>query len=60
MESKERMYASQRVAKAMSEAFGNEGTPFKAQMRPSKDVSLFIKKIEAAHERASRSKLTFP
>ena len=59
MASKGPVYASQKIAKDMARIFGDTAKSVRVQMRPSKDVSTFIKKVESARKITGRSRLKF-
>ena len=52
------VYASPRIAKALTKVFGRASS-IKVTMRASKDISRFIRKLDAANRKAAKSSLHF-
>jgi hypothetical protein len=52
------LYASPRIAKALTKVFGRASS-IKVTMRATKDVSRFIRKLDAANKKAAKSSLHF-
>jgi hypothetical protein len=52
-------FTSPRIAKEMSRVFGSEAKTFSVEIKHRRIVGDFVRKIEAAHKRAEKSKLVF-
>lgn len=52
-------YSSPKIAKALSERFGTSRPSFKVEMKYTREVGAFIKKVQAAHRCTNDSKLVF-
>lgn len=52
------LYASPRIAKELTKVFGRASS-IKVTMRATKDVSKFIRKLDAANKKAAKSNLHF-
>ncbi len=52
------VYASPRLAKELTKVFGRASS-IKVTMRATKDVSNFIRKLDAANKKAAKSSLHF-
>ena len=52
------LYASPRIAKELTKVFGRASS-IKVTMRATKDVSKFIRKLDAANKKAAKSSLHF-
>lgn len=52
-------YASPKIVREFGKVFGDKASAVHATMRRSKDVPRFIRKVEAAHKKAAKSKLQF-
>ncbi len=52
-------YASPKIVKNLAKVFGKSFSAVKVTMRANKDVSSFIRKVEAARKRAAKSRLHF-
>jgi hypothetical protein len=52
------LYASPRIAKALTKVFGRASS-IRVTMRATKDVSRFIRKLDAANKKAAKSSLHF-
>jgi hypothetical protein len=52
------LYASPRIAKELTKVFG-QASAVSVTMRPTKDVSKFIRKLDAATKKAAKSHLHF-
>ena len=52
------LYASPRIAKELTKVFG-QSSAVSVTMRATKDVSKFIRKLDAASKKAAKSQLHF-
>ena len=52
-------YASPKIVRELTKVFGNAVSTVKVTMRKNKDVPDFIRKVQAAHSRAAKSRLQF-
>lgn len=52
-------FTSPKIAKKVARVFGAEAKTFKVPIRHRRVVGNFVRKIEAAHRRAEKSKLLF-
>lgn len=52
-------YQSPKIVRAFSKVCGKNASGLQVTMRRNKDVPRFIKKVEAAHKKAAKSKLQF-
>jgi hypothetical protein len=53
------VFSSPRLAKDVVKIFGNDTQTVEVRMRSDKDVSQFIRKIENAYKKTSKSRLIF-
>jgi len=53
------IHSSQKIEQALSQQFKPLRGPFKVKMRNTKEIGLFIKKVESAQRAAENSKLVF-
>ena len=52
-------YASPKIIRELEKAFGKAVSTVKVKMRDTKDVPIFIRKVEYAHRKAGKSRLQF-
>jgi len=52
-------FTSPKIAKEIARMFGSEVKTFTVEMKHRRVVGDFVRKIEAAHKRAEKSKLVF-
>lgn len=52
-------FTSPKIAKEIARVFGSEAKTFTVEMKHRRVVGDFVRKIEAAHKRAEKSKLVF-
>jgi hypothetical protein len=52
-------FTSPKIAKEIARVFGSETKTFSVEMKHRRVVGDFVRKIEAAHKRAEKSKLVF-
>lgn len=53
------VFTSPKIAKEMARLFGSEAKTFKVEIKHRRVVGDFVRKIEAAHKGAEKSKLIF-
>ncbi len=53
------MFTSPKIAREMARVFGSEAKTFTVEIKHRRVVGDFVRKIEAAHKRAEKSKLVF-
>ena len=56
---KQATFGNADLAKKMASRFGMSSESVKVEMRYTKEVQTFIRKVEEAHQKASKSKLVF-
>lgn len=56
---KQATFGNADLARKMASRFGTSQESVKAEMRYAKEVRLFLRKVEEAHEKAAESKLIF-
>ncbi|MEI8246999.1 MAG: hypothetical protein WCI51_14295 [Lentisphaerota bacterium] len=52
-------YSSQKLTRELSKQFGDQVRPVKIEMKYTKEVGAFIRKMEEAHRATANSKLVF-
>ena len=52
-------FASPSIAREVEKIFGDQVTSIDVHMRPSKDISQFIRKVKKANDEAAKSQLSF-
>jgi len=52
-------YSSPKIAQELCKQFGSSRASFKVEMKHTKEIGLFIKKVESAQRAAANSKLVF-
>ena len=52
-------YSSQKLTRELSKQFGDQVRPVKIEMKYTKEVGAFIRKVEEAHRATANSKLVF-
>ena len=55
----ETVYSSPKIAEAFRKRFGTQVKSIKVEMKYTREVSTFIRQIEAAHRATANSKLVF-
>jgi hypothetical protein len=53
------MFTSPKIAREMARVFGSDAKTFTVEIKHRRVVGDFVRKIEAAHKRAEKSKLVF-
>ena len=52
-------YSSTKIAGELTKRFGTSGKPIKVDMKFTREIGQFIKKVESAQRAAANSKLVF-
>ena len=52
-------YSSPKIARELTKQFGTSGNPIKVEMKYTREIGSFIKKVESAQRSAASSKLVF-
>ena len=52
-------YSSPKIARELTKQFGTSGKPIKVEMKFTREIGQFIKKVESAQQAAAKSKLVF-
>jgi len=52
-------YSSLKIARELTKQFGMLGKPIKVEMKFTREIGQFIKKVESAQQAAAKSKLVF-
>lgn len=52
-------YSSPKIARELTKQFGTSREPIKVEMKYTREIGLFIKKVESAQRAAANSKLVF-
>lgn len=52
-------YSGPKISRVLTKQFGTSGKPIEIEMKFTHEIGEFIKKVEAAQQAASESKLVF-